>query len=493
MPDNIVFDTIPGGLREGGIFIEIDTSMAASGLPQMARKLLLIAQKLPTGTVIANTPVRFTSDSDAKSLFGQGSMLALMAAATEKVKALYGPVDTWAIALDDLPAGVAATGTFAISGTVTQSNVLAVYIGGVLVQAAATINDTAAMLATKLAAAINANPDLPVTATAAVGTVTVTAHNKGLCGNGIELATSYYQEDALPAGITVVVTAMAAGAGNPDVTSALAAISEDWFYSIVCPYTDSPNLLVLEGDMASRWGGMNMKTGHIFNAYDGIHSALTTWGNGRNSAHMTTWGLKACPTWAPVRAAACAAVCEFNGAVDPALPLRNLVVPGVLAPRLKDRFTFSERNLLLYDGISTSSVDAGGNVILSRTITNYQKSTNGADDESLLRLETKWTVDYLRYSAKQRISLRFPRHKLTDDDTNVAPGQKVVKPKLIRAELIALFVEWEQVGLVEDLAQFKRDLLVVRSVTDKDRVNAVIPPNIINQFITFAAAVQYRL
>ena len=44
--DNITFDTIPGGLREGGIFLEIDTSMAVGGLVQMERKLLLIAQKL---------------------------------------------------------------------------------------------------------------------------------------------------------------------------------------------------------------------------------------------------------------------------------------------------------------------------------------------------------------------------------------------------------------------------------------------------------------
>lgn len=493
MPDNITFDTIPGGLREGGIFIEIDPSMAVSGPSQMQRKLLLIGQKLPTGTAAVTTALRFTAGGQADDLFGQGSMLALMAAGTEKVKALYGPVDTWAIALDDLPAGVAASGTFAITGAVTQSDVLTVYIAGEQVRAAATLGDTATALAAKLAAAINAIPALPVTAVAAAGDVKVTARNKGLLGNGIELATSYYQEDALPAGITIAVTAMTGGAGNPDVLAALAAITEDQFYSIVDPYTDSANLATAEADMATRWGGMNMKTGHIFNSIDGTHAALTTFGSGRNSPHMSTWGLKGCPTWAPVRAAAWAAVCEYHGAIDPALPLRNLVVPGVKPPRLKDRFTFDERNLLLFDGISTTSVDAGGNVILSRTITNYQKSTNGADDESLLRLETKWTVDYLRYDIKQLIALRYPRHKLVDDDTKIAPGQKYFRCKDGRALLIARFAEWEEMGLVEDREQFKRDLLLVRSKTDKDRVNAVIPPNLVNQFITLAAAVQYRL
>lgn len=493
MPDNIVFDTIPGNQREGGIFIEIDTSHAVDGLAQMERKLLLIAQKLPAGTAPANTPIRFTSENIAKGLFGQGSMLALMAAGTEAVKKRYGAVDTWAIALDDNAAGVVATGSFAITGTVTRSNTLTVYIGGEPIQAAATLNDTAPMLATKLAAAINANVDLPVTADATTNTVTITCRHKGLCGNGIELSTSYYQEDALPAGITIAVTAMSGGAGNPDVIAALAAISEDWFYSICCPYTDSANLAKLEADLDGRWGGMNMKTGHIFNAYDGTHSELTTFGSGRNSAHVSTWGLKACPTWAPVRAAAWSAVCEYHGAIDPALPLRNLVVPGVKAPRLKDRFSYPERNLLLFDGISTTTVDAGGNVVLSRTITNYQKSTNGADDESLLRLETKWTVDYLRYDIKQLIALTYPRHKLVDDDTNIDPGQKYFRPKDGFALIYARSALWEKAGLIEDRAQLKRDLRVVRSLTDKDRVNAIIPPNLVNQFNTFAAAVQYRL
>ena len=39
----------------------------------------------------------------------------------------------------------------------------------------------------------------------------------------------------------------------------------------------------------------------------------------------------------------------------------------------------------------------------------------------------------------------------------------------------------------------KKNRLVLRSKTDPDRVNAVLPPNLVNQFRTFAAVVQYRL
>jgi phage tail sheath gpL-like len=104
-----------------------------------------------------------------------------------------------------------------------------------------------------------------------------------------------------------------------------------------------------------------------------------------------------------------------------------------------------------------------------------------------------WTVDAIRYAVRARIALRFPRHKLANDGTNFAPGQAIVTPSMIRAELIGLFRELEEAGLVEDFDQFKNDLLVVRSTASVNQVNAVIPPNLVNQFDVFAASVQFRL
>lgn len=491
MPDSITLG-IPLGIRTGGVFIEIDHTQAVSGLPTMERKLLLIGQRLPAGSVAANVPVRVLNAGQAAGLFGPGSMLHAMARALDAVKARYGLIDVYAVALDDLPAGVQASGTITLTGTVTQPGTLTAWVAGERVRCAASLGDTAATLATKLAAAINANAELSFTATAATTVVTVRSRHKGDTGNGAELAVSYYDEDTLPAGITAVCVPLAGGSGNPDIGPALAAVGDDWFYSIVCPYTDAANLAAAEAAMDGRWGGMDMRTGHIFNARSGTHAALTTYGIARNSPHFTTWGLNGCPTWTPVMAAAFAGVCEYHGAIDPAMPLRTLDVPGVLPPRYKDRFNRNERELLLRDGISSTIVDSGGKVILERVITNYQKNPVGIDDESLLRLETKWSVDYWRYAARQRIALRFPRHKLADDGTRIPPGAKVVTPSLINAELIALARELEGIVL-ENVDEFVKLLKTRRSETDPDRVNSIMSPNMINQFVTFAAAVQYRL
>lgn len=245
--------------------------------------------------------------------------------------------------------------------------------------------------------------------------------------------------------------------------------------------------------MNGRWGGMNMKTGHVFNALNGTHAELTTFGNKRNSAHGSGWGLNGCPTWAPVRATCFGLTCQYYGNQDPALPLKAVKVPGVRAPRLQDRFNYGERTLLVRDGISTTTVNAAGEVYLERVVTYYQQNALGLDDTSLSSLEAKWTVDYYRYQVRARIALRFPRHKLVNDGTNIGPGQKFVTPQMISDEITALERDLEEMGIVEDVDTSKKNRLVLRSKTDPDRVNAVLPPNLVNQFRTFAAVVQYRL
>ncbi|WP_230368820.1 hypothetical protein [Paludibacterium denitrificans] len=174
------------------------------------------------------------------------------------------------------------------------------------------------------------------------------------------------------------------------------------------------------------------------------------------------------------------------------MPLRNLTVPGVMAPRLKDRFSRQERELMLKDGISTTTVDAGGNVILERVITNYQKNVMGIDDESLLRLETKWSADYFRYFVRSIVATEFPRNKLADDGTKIKPGSKTVTPQMIGDVVYARCGPLEG-ELIEDMADFKKNTMWVRSEADPDRVNAILAPNLVNQFVTFAAAVQYRM
>ena len=141
----------------------------------------------------------------------------------------------------------------------------------------------------------------------------------------------------------------------------------------------------------------------------------------------------------------------------------------------------------------TVKVDAGGQMLIERPITTYRTNAFGLPDASYLDVNTLLTLSYLRWSMRARIASKYGRHKLANDGTLYGAGQAVVTPKVIKAELISLFREWEEAGLVEGIEQFIADLIVERDPTDANRLNALIPPDLVNQLRVFAGQVQFRV
>ncbi len=489
----ISFDSIPVDLRVPGAAIEIVNTGALRGLPGMPSKILVIGQRLAAGTAAAGTPIRVLTEAAAEEYFGRGSQLHRM---FRILKLNNSWTETWAIPLDDLAAGTQATGSILFGGAVTAAGTLNLYLGGTRVRVGVAATDSPAAVATNVAAAITAKTDLAITAAvngATAEQVDLTARHKGENGDDIDVRVNFYPGEALPAGLSASVTAMSGGAGNPDIAAAVTAMADEWYTDIVMPWTDTANLLALETELTTRFGPLVMQDGHAYAAAAGTHAALTTLGNGRNSPHLTIMGAKASPTPPDEWAAALAGVCAYHAKIDPARPFQTLNLVGVLPPAVEDRFTMSERNLLLFDGIATWKVDAGGGVLIERVITTYESNAAGVDDPSYLDLNTMKTLAYLRYSVRARILSKFPRFKLADDGKQLGAGQKVVTPRIIRAELIALFRQWEEAGLAENIDQFKEDLIVERDANDVNRINALIPPDIVNQFRVFAGQVEFRL
>jgi phage tail sheath gpL-like len=106
---------------------------------------------------------------------------------------------------------------------------------------------------------------------------------------------------------------------------------------------------------------------------------------------------------------------------------------------------------------------------------------------------TLLTLLYLRYSFRARIASKYPRHKLADDGTRIGAGQAVITPKLGKAEAIAWFRDMEELGLVENFDQFKNDLVVQRNASDRNRLDFVLPPDIVNPLTVTAARVDFRV
>lgn len=486
----VSFNQVPSTLRVPFAFIEFDNSGAILGSAKKNMKALVLGQKLSAGSAAALSLNRATSADQAMTLFGRSAMLHLMA----KSWFANNPfTETYFLPLADAGAGVAATGSFAFTGTATEAGTFVAYIGGKRVAVAVTVGMTAAQLATALTAAIGADAELPVSAETATATTNVTCKWKGETGNAIDLRHSYYDGEKIPAGLAVTVTAMASGATNPDLAAIIAVIAGQQFDVIVCPYTDAANLTVLKTELASRWGPLVQQEGFACIAKDDTLANLQTFGAGQNTQFLSCPGIKKSPTPSFQVAAAYGAVLAYYSGIDPARPFQTLPLVGVLPPAIADRFTLVENNSLLYSGIATLQIDAGGNVCIQRAISMYQKNGAGADDPSYLDMTTLFTLAYFRYSLRTRIQLKYPRHKLADDGGRYSPGQAIITPKVAKAEIVALAREWESDGLAEGIDAFKESLIVERNTGDRNRLDIMLRPDVVNGFVVAGVQIKFIL
>jgi len=490
MSGSVSFNQIPASVRVPGTYIEIDNSRALRGLTDWPAKVALIGQRVAAGTVSQAIPTRVTTADQARQYFGRGSNLAHMFEAWFRANPL---AEVWGIALDDNVAGVAPTCTVTVTGPSTAAGTIVLLIGGRRVEVAVASGAAQNTIATAIQAAIAALADLPVTAAAATNVVTLTFRHKGTIGNSLDVRHSYYPGEALPAGVALAITAMSGGTTNPSLQTALDAAADTWFTDWVLPYTDATNLTALEAKLSAMGGPMQMRDAHGWTAISDTYGNLTTFGGGRNSQFVSALALRGSPTphWEWI--ATLAGVCVPALATDPARPVQTLAVPGVLPPAIASRFTYTERDQLLRVGLSTIRWNDAGQAFVERVVTTYQTGPSGQPDISFLDVETMKTLAYLRWDLRTIIAQRFPRMKLADDGSEFARGQAVVTPSVIRSEIIARFRQWESAGLVEGIEQFKQDILVVRNASDPNRVDALVPPDIVNQLRVVAAQIRFFL
>ncbi|EJW3767630.1 phage tail sheath subtilisin-like domain-containing protein [Salmonella enterica] len=499
----MTFNEIQSDNRIPLVEIEFDNSMAVVGTPAPHQRVLMFGQAnlkdgKVDGTGALDTPVRITRDAQAVSLFGRGSMLAWM---VREFIAINPDTELYVIA-QGAGTGNADAGSLTLSGTATGDGVLSVYVGGRRYQVAVASGQKGKALADRLAALINADRDAPFTAVSAApagadvgadaSVVSLTARFISECA-AHDIRLNYYDGETTPDGLTVVITPPAAKAANPDITRSVANMGERQYNYVVMPYKDQANLNVLSAELLKRWGPVKMSDGAVWMAHTGTQGEITAFGEFRNDFLFTCSAVPKAPEPDYIWAASVCATCAPSLSTDPARPLQTLAVSSRMAPQSADRLTREERNLLLHGGIATVTVAAGDVVQIERQVTMYRVNKYGDVDPSYLDIETIYTLSYLRYSLRTFITQRFPRHKLADDDTPVAPGQPIVTPKIMSLQLIALGEEWVDQGLVENLDTFRKNLLVERNAGNRNRLDVLCTPDLVNQFRFFAAQIRFIL
>jgi phage tail sheath gpL-like len=485
----VSFEQIPADILTPGHFVEIDPTGAIEGAGTRPHKALLIGYRRSTGTVAQNIPKLVTKASTADGYFGVGGMLAGMADAFLEVNER---TPLWCVAADE-PTGVAATGSFGIAVTTALAGTLAFYIGGTRYAVAVAAGASVATIGADLVIAIGLDPSAQVTAVFATPNVNLTYRHKGAEGNDLDLRMNYRSTDATPGGVTITVTPMASGSGAVNLDTTIAALAGTQYDTVVTGVADSANLAKLEAELTDRWGPMEEIDGHLFYGIcKNVNDTTSNLGN-RNSFQTTAACAQQTPTPPWVVAANTGGLDAAATTDDPARPRKTLWCKNVHPPASTAVWTRAERNNILAAGGATIMPDVAGNMRIERLTTTYVTDSQGAIDPTWRDITTKRTNSYLRWSWDDRITRKYPRHKLADDGTRFDAGQAVVTPSTIRAEAIAWFEENERLGLVENMEQFRQDLVVERNQQDFNRIDAILRPNTINQFLVSATKLQFRL
>lgn len=477
----ITITGVPPTTRKPGAYIEINTKGARAGLPVVADRVLFLGHKRPTGSGVPNQAVQVYSVDEARTVAGLGTPLALMVEAALEQNPLI--AELWVLPVTEDGAGVVATGSLAFTVSSLVAGTLYVYIGRHMITLGVTSTMTNSAIASALATAINNQSWLPFSASASVGTVTLTCRTKGLAGNSWRLRVVYSAT-----GLSTVVTQPTSGATDGSVTSALDAIAGTQFDLIVSEFNSSTVLDALHTHLSTLAGPMEQRPGLAMAGLTGTVGDATTLATGRNSPYLLLPLARTSRTHPCELAAALAAA--FTAEPDRARPLNNVVLKPVVPPDdVVNILTRTEQESLLANGV-TPIVPRGSNMTIVRSITTYVRNAAGDLDDTLLDAQTLRVLFYFQYALGRKFRDELGQVKVAA----VARGPNTTDPDKIKSLAVGVAMEMQDQlgylqGVEDDLDRFvfELDALV------PGRVNGQVPARIVPGLHVLAASIDLIL
>ena len=362
-----------------------------NGLPANIQKVLLIGDKSSAGSIAANKPTEVATEQEAIALAGSGSVLMQMYKAAKKAWK-YAQISFLCY---EVAASSAATWAFTLTGTASAAGQVGVDCNGVQFVTGVAKTDTAAAIATALAAEINNTPDAPFTAAADSGTVTLTAKCKGAY---ISTAAGGLKVSAISTatGVTAGNVTTTAGTGTVNLETALAAAFPERYHIIVSPVSDETNLGKLKVHLEAAAAPLEQrgqraicamvansasaaKTEALKHNYERIHIAAV-----KNKINATAWEI----------AAGLGAIFASNS--KPNVPMNGVAIPGLAIPATEDKWSGEEQDLLLYGGV-IPLVEEDSQLCIVRAVTT-KSNNSGSRFTKLIDTGVIASLDYFRDS-----------------------------------------------------------------------------------------------
>ncbi len=483
----IEFNEIPATQQTPGNYVEIRAAFNSGGVLPIPARAIIFAQATAAGTGALGVVLPNVTPQSATALGGAGSQADLMAHDFFANNPLI-PLDLVLVA--DAASSSAATTTLTIAGAWSVGWTAAVEIGGVRVQQGVSASDTPATLATNLAAAINAqvNPTLPVTATSALGVVTLTARNKGLCGNTIGVLVNPAPGDSTPAGVTVTPGGTLAngqgvltgGATNPLISTLLPVIQGIWYSDIAMPWNDSVNVLALAAQLAANFDAMQHLDAQAWIGLSATFGAMLAQIAATNSQFIGAL-CEVNPRTPPWRGAAMLmGAYSLSKINDPARQLKGVVLAGYVPPVAANRLTQTLTEQLVEGGGVIYRVNSQGQAVLLRVPTTYLTNAQGVVDPTFHDAMTIAVASRVRWDWNTYLALTYPSNKLAPNGSLAAQADPtVMTPNRAKGSWAARSQFYEEQGwLVNTAANAALSIFTIMAGTS-NRLNYSTPMNVI--------------
>lgn len=484
MTTGIVFSYIPSNLAAPGQLFEVNSG----GQYQRQTRVILLGYKTSGGSLAVATPTAVASQNDADALAGPRSMLREMF----RLASANAPAQPFWLLAVDAPATAAAAKTMTVANLPAPGQGV-IEVCGRPVTISVTPADTIATVAAALAAGINGyydtltNAMLPVLATAAAGVVTVTAVHGGDIMNDIDIAAPASGSNVLAAAGVVTIAQTVVGSGAPDISAALGALGDDPADFVVSPFSDAASRAAAAAafnDVSGRWAWSRQSYGHYWTMATGAFSALMTLGGLLNDRHLTVvgrWVGSLSPSW-ELAAARAAAESTWLSDITLGGVSRNQtgrVVEGVRGPR--DRsvlWGYSARSSLINAGISTSTIDAYGNVCVDKTVTTYKTGSSGQPDTVFRDIQSVYQASLGLSYIRAVIAQEHGQKSFAESN----PGNlgAISTPADIKATFIHAYSTMVVQGVFQDVDAMARNIVVKANASNPARCDVLLPIERVN-------------
>lgn len=438
-------------MKVPGAYGEVIYGAGGSSAADIPLRVLVVAKKTAAGSAIPDTQVkRIFSASDARAFHGPGSELSNALITGLKVPG----VDLWSVAVAEAVGAVAASGTITIAGSWTTNWTFAYEIDGFLFTGTVASTDSVTQAAAKIRDAFLSDQDCPVTATAALGVVTLAAKSKGTSGNRYILVDSSTPASGatstLAGGSTVPGGGrfLSGGTGTEDVTNVLALINPSKFDRIAIGQVDSTNI----GRWKTQVNAQAEVLGNI--RQHAVVASNDSLVNATSIAQVTLNAPRFQMAWMvdaeshPSRiAAAMAAKRAQLEQTDPNANFDDVVLVGIAPHRSPtSRPQHSTKVAALNSGVTPITTNDNGEAVIVRSITT--KSLNGSNpDYSTLDTGEAVVPDFVLFDLQllwlTRVKPQNPRIGPRPGPNDKRPPSGMITPDIWDALVLGRLRDFE--------------------------------------------------